>query len=439
MRLLGCEIRRLRPAHVFSSRSAMAGAKRASVPSPLGRLQAMAYGNADRRRELELYRELRRLMPILDAAIHRLTRLVGYVRIEATTSLVADIEEFLGHVPVNGLQRGLDSFLTNHVSQMLLYGFAAGEIVPASRSGGVRALLNLDSRYVRVLEDDPPLRLGLGYQPPGTTEPTRIPERLALYSAHAPEGDSPYGTSLLRSMPFVAHILLTMERATQQTWERMGAPSYQVTWEPPESFVDPDGAKTRAVMSDIESGFTEAMQGRHDTGLVSDFFAAGNVTAKVLGADGQQLEFKETYRALTEQLIARTGLPPFMLGLSWSSTERMSKQQADMLISDIKDFRRELEPVIEQIVDLWLVLRRKRGRFRVRWSEVSLQDLLSLAEAANQRAQARRVDVEALATMVDRGWIDDAYAREQLFPSAQYESMDEPMEVVPRPDEETGG
>ena len=33
-------------------------------------------------------------------------------------------------------------------------------------------------------------------------------------------------------------------------------------------------------------------------------------------------------RQMLEQLVAKTGLPPFLLGLSWSSTERMSAQQA---------------------------------------------------------------------------------------------------------------
>ena len=33
------------------------------------------------------------------------------------------------------------------------------------------------------------------------------------------------------------------------------------------------------------------------------------------------------HRWILEQLVARTGIPPFMLGLSWSSTERMSTQQ----------------------------------------------------------------------------------------------------------------
>ena len=43
------------------------------------------------------------------------------------------------------------------------------------------------------------------------------------------------------------------------------------------------------------------------------------------------------------------GIPPFLLGLTWSSTERMSSQQADILTSELEAYRRLLNPVIEKI------------------------------------------------------------------------------------------
>jgi hypothetical protein len=218
----------------------------------------------------------------------------------------------------------------------------------------------------------------------------------------------------------------------------MGAPAYQVNWQPPEGFVDPDGTKTRQVMSEIETGFTQAMQTRHDSGLVSDFFAAGDVRVSVLGADGAQLEFRETYRALTEQIVARTGLPPFMLGLSWASRETMSVQQADMLISEVKDFRRELEPMVEKIVDLYLALTGRAGLYRLRWSEVTLQDLREMAEAAHRRALARKVESDTLAAAVDRGWITSERARDELFPEARTDPRNLMPSTVPGADEETG-
>ena len=416
MRIFGYELSRGRvPTPLAAARKST----RPIAPPPLGRRAGSVLADAGRPAELELYRQLRRLLPLVDAAIRRLTRLVGYVRIEAPAPLQADLDRFLRHVPVNGLQRGFDSFLVNHVGQMLQYGFAAGRIVPDKAQRDIAGLVNLDSREVHVIDDDPPLKRGVGHRPPGAFEVARIPDALALFSANAAEGDSPYGCGILRSLPFVSHIVLTMERATQQTWERMGAPSYTVTWTPPEGFVDPDGARSRAIMGEIEAGFTEAMQTRHDTGLASDFFAAGDVRVEVIGAASEQLEFRETYRALTEQIVSVTGLPPFMLGLSWASTERMSSQQSEVIIAEIHDLRRELEPMVEQLVDLWLALTRRSGNYRVRWSEVTLQDLSLVAEAQYRQAMALRIETEALLTAVDRGWIDDAYARARLFPDTE--------------------
>ena len=63
-------------------------------------------------------------------------------------------------------------------------------------------------------------------------------------------------------------------------------------------------------------------------GSVRDFVAVGDVDIKVIGADNQVLDSEVPVRQILEQLVARTGIPPFLLGLTWSSTERMSTQQA---------------------------------------------------------------------------------------------------------------
>ena len=51
-----------------------------------------------------------------------------------------------------------------------------------------------------------------------------------VYSVLMPEADNPYGTSLFRSMEFVAQILLKIENATGQVWDRFGDPPYQLTY-----------------------------------------------------------------------------------------------------------------------------------------------------------------------------------------------------------------
>ena len=133
------------------------------------------------------------------------------------------------------------------------------------------------------------------------------------------------------------------------------------------------------------------MQAGRD-GAVRDFVAAGDVDIRAIGADNQVLDSETPVRQILEQLVAKTGIPPFLLGLSWSSTERMSSQQADILTSEIAAIRRSLEPVVERICELWLRLRGFDERITVEWADVNLQDEESEARAALYRAQAKALE-----------------------------------------------
>ena len=95
-----------------------------------------------------------------------------------------------------------------------------------------------------------------------------------------------------------------------------------------------------------------------------------------------------------EQLVAKTGLPPFLLGLNWSSTERMSRQQADMLTSELWAIRRSIEPVLERVCRLWLRLNGCGENPQIVWNDICLQDLVEEAQAALYRAQAASITKE---------------------------------------------
>lgn len=126
-------------------------------------------------------------------------------------------------------------------------------------------------------------------------------------------------------------------------------------------------------------------------GKVSDFVAVGDVDIKVIGADSQVLDYQVPVRQMTEQIISRLGIPPFMLGLSWSSTERMSSQQADMLTSEIWGYRRIIIPAIRKICSMWLTLNGYDPEVDVDFEDISLQDEVELAKAELYRMQAEQI------------------------------------------------
>lgn len=126
-------------------------------------------------------------------------------------------------------------------------------------------------------------------------------------------------------------------------------------------------------------------------GAVRDFVAVGDVEIKVIGSDNQIPDSEVPVRQILEQLVARTGIPPFMLGLSWSSTERMSSQQAELLNSELSAIRRCLEPVLDKICRLWLQMHGFACDFEIVWNPISLSDDLEEARAALYYAQAEKL------------------------------------------------
>ncbi len=130
------------------------------------------------------------------------------------------------------------------------------------------------------------------------------------------------------------------------------------------------------------------------SGSVRDFVAVGDVDIKVIGADNQILDSSVPIRQILEQLVSKTGLPPFMLGLSWSSTERMSTQQADLLTTEMTAIRRSLTPVVERICRVWLRLHGYGCAVRAIWDDINLQDLLEEAKAGWYREQTRKLALE---------------------------------------------
>jgi hypothetical protein len=187
-------------------------------------------------------------------------------------------------------------------------------------------------------------------------------------------------------MPFLAGILLKIFQATGQNWERAGNLRFAVVCKPEEG----EGAFAQERCRQIAGEWSSAMQAGR-AGTVRDFVAVGDVDIKVIGADSPVLDSQVPVRQILEQLVARTGIPPFMLGLNWSSTERMSAQQADLLTSEITAIRRSVEPALCRFAELWLRLHGYDDRVELAWEDINLQDIVEEAKAELYRAQARQL------------------------------------------------
>ncbi len=335
--------------------------------------------------EEEIYRQLREAIPVLDAAVGKLVRLSGGFQVECGNQTAQKrLEEFLKTMPCGYGQVGIDSFLSCYMDSLLTYGRAVGEIVLGG--GRVKGLCWGDVTNLEVCQGDSPLEVVLwGPDKNGTMRPLPYPH-LLLFTALNPEAKHPYGVSLFRGMPFLAEILMKIYAAIGSNWERAGNVRYSVICKNGEN-LDPVVAQERS--NQIAKEWARAMEDSKN-GTVRDFVAMGDVQIGVIGGDAPILESQIPVRQMLEQLIAKTGLPPFLLGLNWSTTERMSTQQADILTSEIWALRRTVQPAVEKICRTYLAYEGLDTQVEILWNDISLQDITQEAQAELYKAQAEK-------------------------------------------------
>ncbi len=332
--------------------------------------------------QTRLYYTLREAVPVIDAAVFKLVRLTGGFRVNCGGGEAqAALDAFLRGVQVGGSQRGVDAFIAAYFEQLLTCGTAVGEIVTDAK-GRPAALYNASLDAVELRRAPDGLGVEVCARGAGKAEPVQYPE-LVMLSVLNPEPGQLYGNSLLKGLPFVSAVLLKIFAAVGANWERVGNIRFAVTYKPQNDALDRAYAKDRAMQVAKEWG--ECMRAG---GAVRDFVAVGDVQIKVIGADNQILDSEVPARQMLEQIVAKTGLPPFMLGLSWSSTERMSSQQADALTSELEAYRRILTPVIAHIADVFLRLNGFGAKAEVEWDDITMQDQIDLSRARLFEAQA---------------------------------------------------
>lgn len=188
-------------------------------------------------------------------------------------------------------------------------------------------------------------------------------------SALNPAPGSLYGTSLLEGLPFVSSVLMNIFETVGKNWERAGNIRYSVNYRPQNDVMERGLARERA--EQIAAEWKKAMD---SPGEVRDFVSVGDVEIGVIGSDSRILDSEVPVRQLLEQIVAKTGLPPFMLGLSWSSTEKMAEMQTDLLTSEIWSYRSLLDPVVAKICRTYLRMNGINAQVKTEWDDITLLD-----------------------------------------------------------------
>jgi hypothetical protein len=363
-----------------------------------------------RKVEASFYEFLREAIPLIDAAINRLISLDGHIEVEGdNAALVEEIKEWLYNVPVNDVQKGLQAFHQNQTNEAFEQGFGLGEFVANRQRSDIVQLRVADSKFIKF-ERKTGQNGGLTiYQKADNdTDYRELKQDSLLYFSIHNENQNPYGTPLFRSCEFVAKVLATMHNSLLNVWERFGDPSFQILYKTSKR----DGGELEKRRKTIETEFSQALRAKKK-GQSADFVRAvdtsSDIIIKVIGADGQVLDLEVPARHVAEQIIAKSGLPPWMLGMHWSTTERLADSEVEILLADVATRQAAKMPHFYNLIRNLLLLRGrswKKGDWALKWAQVNLRDVLKQAQARFMNAQADMYylqNAEAAGIQLERG------------------------------------
>lgn len=344
----------------------------------------------------EFYEALREGIPVIDGAIRRLISLNGTIKIIGDKGpLVSELEDFCLNVPVNGAadgihQTGIHAFLENFTNETFEQGFSLCEYIATPKLDDIAELRVADSKDI-VFRRDPTGRAEAWYRyrnPVGISHPlygspSTLMERIInasygqavringvweekldpsnkLYFSINNENSDPYGVSIMRSMEFCAKLLVTMQNSLSNVWERFGDPSFHIDYKTNKR--DLGGESLEERRKKLQSDFDAAIRAKR-SGKSADFITAVNTDAsidiKVIGHENQVLSLEVPAQHVLEQIVGKTGLPSWLLGISTRTVQGMAQLEVESALQDAKI--RQLA-MIPMLIKLFSVVLRLRGR-----------------------------------------------------------------------------
>lgn len=341
--------------------------------------------------EWQLYEGLRYAVPVIDAAFRKIVRLSGGFHFTVDNDAAQSfLDQFCETVPVNASGCSMQSFADQMLDCLLLYGNAVGEMLLADEDGSLSGLRILHPAAV-IMEQTAPnqCRFSMRTSDSDKPIPVRRPEQL-LFTALNPPAGGLYGVSVLRGIPALSRILLRIYECIGQNYDRAGNVRYAVTYHPDGDPASLAFAKDHA--EEIAAAWQDGIRAAQH-GEIRDFISVGNVEIHAIGADHTMPNTEIPVRQLLEQIVSKLSIPPFLLGFSWSTTERMSSQQADILTSELEYFRRLLTPLLLKIAEAALRSQGFAEHPVICWDHINLQDETELAEARLKNAQAHEIEL----------------------------------------------
>lgn len=335
------------------------------------------------------YEIMRESIPIIDAAINRLTNLDGYPKIEGDNGkLVAELEDFWYNVPVNDVETGIQALHRSFTSEAHEQGFSLFEEIYDKKRTDIIGFRVADSKSIKFQRN--PEGLKMFQKADGDPIERELKQASIYYFGINNENQNPYGVALMRGCETVSKALLTIHTSLERVWKRFGDPSFEIVYKTTKRD-DSDFETRRKKISEEFNAALRAKEHGHSADFVRVLGKDSDITIKVIGADGQILEAEMPSRLLVEQLVSRTGLTPPMLGLYWSAGAGIGEADAELILGDSKVRQFAKGPHFYNITRRLLQLRgrtSKPGDWKLTWVQPNLHDMEKEARARFMNTQA---------------------------------------------------
>lgn len=357
---------------------------------------------------LDFYDMLRATIPPCDILPLKYISLIGHHRVNTfRNQRISDLlTEFQKKVPVNYFDKGINSFIFQLLDSGIGKGMGFGEIVPLKSLNGISYLKIAranDFRFIK--EKDETLSLGSAKFDSFLVKRFSEQQYILYYGPEKRDGH-PQGYSIFHSMPFVTQIYHRLLKDIDLLADRFGNASIFTILK---GEANSNAETIKALAQEIQSEVTTVMQAKR-VGQPRDSFVGLpegiDIEFKILGEGGEKIipMLRFPLEFIIDNITSKSGLPAWMLGFHRGTTERLSDNEADMIVERIKWYRDGLTPLLDRIYTMFLILTGNAGnKIEVEWDEVNLKDEKSQSQARYMNASAMEKELAIILTMQEAG------------------------------------
>ncbi len=356
---------------------------------------------------LRVYRFLRDAFPDVADGVWTWKRLcqTGYdIRIlDASSDVAARRAERLLQAldrRVNSGDRGMDGLLDVFYTSLFTYGAAALEIVPTASGESIHDVVPVDVWTVRFRREAGAL---VPYQV-WQGEEIALPRDRFIYVGLDREGTSPYGRSMLATIPFVMRIQQRLIEDMAKATHNAGWAKLHVTYTPEER---ERGESAEAWRERVEGGFSRLRDRLSGLEIDQNLVTYDNVRVNILRGEQRSVVFYENLKAIEEQVITGMHLMPVLMGRNYGTTETYGTAQFEIINRQVEAVNRSVKRVLERLYNFELALMWGEARARVDMRQNRTVDAL-------KEATARAQEIGNAVRLRDEGFLAHADAARTL-------------------------